>query len=114
MSDEDRVQIIVPATVIDHLLKTIFTVRGYVMVAVLVVAMATLATMTLVFILSLQLRRREMETMERIGGAKNRLRALVACEILGVLGGGLVLAGILSALTGWFATAVTRMLVALS
>jgi putative ABC transport system permease protein len=98
----------------DDLLDTIFTVRGYVMVAVLVVGIATLATMVLVFVLSLQLRRREMETMEKIGGSKTRIRGLVAIEILGVLGGGVLLAGVLSALTGWFAAAVTRMLVALS
>ncbi len=114
LSDDERVQIVEPTEVMDDLLSTIFTVRGYVMVAVLVVGIATLATMTLVFILSLQLRRREMETMRRIGGARSRLRALVAFEILGVLGGGLVLAGMLSALTAWFATAVTRMLVVLS
>jgi putative ABC transport system permease protein len=98
----------------DDLLGTIFTVRGYVMAAVLIVGIATLATIVLVFLLSLQLRRREMETMEKIGGAKPRIRGLVAVEILGVLGSGVLVAGVLSALTGWFATAVTRMLVTLS
>jgi len=114
LSDEERVQVLEPAAVMDDLLGTIFTVRGYIMVAVFIVGIATLATMTLVFILSLQLRRREMETMEKIGCSRSRIRALVSLEIVGVLGGGVVLAGILSALTGWLATAVTRMLVALS
>jgi len=114
LSDDERVQVLEPAAVMDDLLGTIFTVRGYIMAAVFIVGIATLATMTLVFILSLQLRRREMETMEKIGCSRSRIRALVSLEILGVLGGGVVLAGILSALTGWFATAVTRMLVALS
>ena len=114
LSDDERVQVLEPAAVMDDLLGTILTVRGYIMAAVLMVGIATLATMTLVFILSLQLRRREMETMEKIGCSRSRIRALVSLEILGVLGGGVVLAGILSALTGWFATAVTRMLVALS
>jgi ABC-type antimicrobial peptide transport system permease subunit len=67
-----------------------------------------------VFILSLQLRRRELETMEKIGGSSSRIRGLVAIEILGVLGAGVMVAGVLAALTGWFATAVTRMLVSLS
>ncbi|NQT13354.1 MAG: hypothetical protein HQ582_11430 [Planctomycetes bacterium] len=114
LGEDQRVQIVEPAAVMDDLLSTIFTVRRYVMVAVIVLAIATLATMALVFILSLQLRRREMETMEKIGGSKARIRGLVAVEILGVLGTGVLVAGALSALTGWFATTVTRMLIALS
>jgi putative ABC transport system permease protein len=114
LSDEAQVQIVAPAAVMDDLLGTIFTVRGYVMAAVLIVGFATLATMVLVFTLSLQLRRREMETMQKIGGCRSRIRGLVAVEIFAVLGCGVLVAGILSALTGWFATAVTRMLVALS
>jgi putative ABC transport system permease protein len=70
--------------------------------------------MALVFILSLQLRRREMETMEKIGGSKARIHSLAAVEILGVLVGGSLLAGLVSAMTGWFAGTVTRMLIALS
>lgn len=114
LSSEEQVQIVEPATVMDDLLGTIFTVRGYVIVAMLVVGFATLATMTLVFTLSLQLRRREMETMEKIGGSRGRIRGLVAVEILGVLGGGVLLAGGLAVLTAWSATAVTRVLVSLS
>ena len=98
----------------DDLLATIFTVRGYVMVAMLIVGVATFATIALVFALSLQLRRREMETITKIGGAKMRIRGLVAMEILGVLGGGASLAAALSVLTHWFAPTFTRMLVLLS
>lgn len=114
LGEDQRVQIVKPAAVMDDLLGTIFAVRRYVMVAVIILAVATLATMALVFILSLQLRRREMETMQKIGGSKARIRGLVAVEILGVLGSGVLVAGALSALTGWFATTVTRMLIALS
>ena len=114
LGQEELVQIVDPASVMNDLLGTIFTVRGYVMAAVLIVGVATLATMVLVFILSLQLRRREMETMEKIGGSRLRMRGLVAVEILGVLGTGVLVAGVLSALTGWFATAVTRMFIALA
>ncbi len=114
LGEDQRVQIVKPAAVMDDLLGTIFAVRRYVMVAVIILAVATLATMALVFILSLQLRRREMETMQKIGGSKARIRGLVVVEILGVLGSGVLVAGALSALTGWFATTVTRMLIALS
>ncbi len=114
LGEDERVHFVQPTTVMDDLLATIFTVRSYVMVAVMVLAVATLATMTLVFVLSLQLRRREMETMEKIGSSKPRIRALVTVEIVGVLGSGILIAGALSALTSWFATTVTRMLIVLS
>jgi putative ABC transport system permease protein len=114
LGDTERVQVVEPAAVMEDLLETVFTVRGYVMAAVIIVGVATLATMVLVFILSLQLRRREMETMVKIGGSRSRIRGLIAVEILGVLGGGGILAGILAALTSWFAATVTRVLVSLS
>jgi hypothetical protein len=85
-----------------------------VLVAALILGVATLATMTLVFVLSHQLRRREMQAIAKIGGSKIQIGALVTVEILSVLGGGVLLAGALSALTGWFATAVMRVFILLS
>jgi putative ABC transport system permease protein len=84
------------------------------MVAVVIMGLATGATMVLVFLLSLELRRREMETMAKLGGARARIRGLVAVEIVCVIGAGMLLAGVLAAITGWFATALTRMFVMLS
>lgn len=114
LSNTEQVQVVEPAAVMDDLLGTIFTVRGYVMAAVIIVGIATLATMVLVFVLSLQLRRREMETMEKIGGSRSRIRSLIAVEIMGVLGSGAIVAGILAALCGWLAASMTRLLVSLS
>lgn len=114
LSEDEPVQIVEPVDVMDDLIRTIFTVRRYAMVAIIIVGIATLATMTLVFMLSLQLRRREMETMQKIGGSRYRISSVVAMEIIGVIGAGVLLAGALSVLTGWFATAVTRMLIMLS
>jgi putative ABC transport system permease protein len=114
LGEDERVQIVTPTAVMNDLLGTIFTVRRYVMMGVVVLAAATLATMALVFLLSLQLRRRELETMAKIGGSKPRIRGLVAVEILGVLGFGVLVAGVLSGFTAWFATTVTRMMIALS
>lgn len=110
LSDDAAVQIIRPRDVMDDLLGTIFTVRGYVMIGIIVLGIATIATMILVFVLSLQLRRREMETMQRIGGSSGRIRALVAVEILSVLVAGIMVAAMLAALTLWFAPATTRLL----
>ena len=111
---EEPVQIVRPEAVMDDLLGTIFTVRGYVLVAAVILGLATLATMTLVFVLSLQLRRREMQAIAKIGGSRIQIVGLVAVEILSVLGAGVLLAAALSALTGWFATAMTRVFILLS
>ena len=114
LGEDESVQVVKPIDVMDDLLETVFTVQSYVMVAVMIAGATTLVTMTLVFILSLQLRRREMETLRKIGGSRFRIGAVVAMEIVGVIGTGLLLAGGLSLLTGCFAPAVTRMLIVLS
>lgn len=111
LGDQERVQIVQPASVMDELLKTILTVRRYILIAVALVAIATLATMVLVFILSLQLRRREMETIIKIGGSRGRIASLVAAEILGVIVAGAMFAAALSIATSWLATSATRILV---
>ena len=111
VSDDERVQIVSPAHVMDTLLATILTVRRYIMIAVVIVSIATLTTMVLVFTLSLQLRRREMETMIKIGGSRTRITSLVGAEILGVLVAGAVSAGLLSLVTSWLANSATRLLV---
>ncbi len=105
--DEDH-QILEPAAVVDDLLDTVFAVKRYIVAGVAIVGLGTLATMALVFGLSIQLRRREIETMRKIGGAKGRIAAVLALEVVAVLVLGLLVAGILVALTGWFADALVE------
>ena len=111
VGDEERVQIVEPASVMAELLETILTVRRYILIAVAIIAVATLASMALVFILSLQLRRREMETIVKIGGARHRIASLIVAEVLSVVLVGTVLAGTLALATIWLAASATRMLV---
>ena len=111
LGDEELVQIVRPREVIEQLLGTILTVRQYVSAAVVGVGVATFGTMTLVFVLSLQLRRREMETMAKIGAARGRIAAVVAAEILAVLATGVLLAGLAAALMAQFGDLAIRMLV---
>ena len=75
------------------------------------VGVATLATAALVFLLSLRLRRREIETMFKIGGSRQRIMAVVASEMVVVVGVSVALAGILTALTRAFGTNVIRELI---
>lgn len=111
LGDDELVQVVEPPRVMDELLQTILTVRRYILIAVGLVAIATLASMTLVFMLSLQLRCREMETIIKIGGSRFRIASLIAAEVLSVIVAGAISAVLLSLATLWLATAATRLLV---
>jgi ABC-type antimicrobial peptide transport system permease subunit len=76
--------------------------------AIAVVALATLATAALVFLLSLRLRRREIETLVKIGGSQGRVAAILLSEVAGVLFLGLLLALGLTFLTSRFGSEAIR------
>jgi len=103
-------QILQPTTVIDDLLGTIFTVQNFVVAGMLLVGLAALATAVLVFVLSLRLRKREIETMAKIGGSKLRVAGVLVTEIAVVVLASVVLAGVLTALTTRFASTAVRIL----
>jgi putative ABC transport system permease protein len=108
--DEARAtQILVPEKVIDELLATILTVQRYVTLGMAVLGMATLATAALVFLLSLRLRRREIETLHKIGGQRAAVFTICAFEIVFVLASAALLAGVLSVLTHWVGPALIRL-----
>ena len=109
-SPDETVQILQPTTVIDELLGTIFTVQNFVVAGMLLVGMAALATAVLVFVLSLRLRKREIETMAKIGGSKLRVAGVLVTEIAVVILTSVVLAGVLTALTTRFASTAVRLL----
>jgi len=74
------------------------------------VAIATLATAALVFLLSLRLRRREIDTMSKIGGSRLSIGTLLVSEIVAVLLAGVLLAGLLTVLTAQFGEGLIRAL----
>jgi putative ABC transport system permease protein len=106
--EEEAAQIVRPIAVMNDLLDTILTVQSYVVAAILIVATATLATASLVFLLSLRLRRREIETMVKIGGSRGSVAAVLASEVVVVLVLGVMLAGGLTLLTSRFGSAAIR------
>jgi putative ABC transport system permease protein len=114
LGKDEIVQIVRPGDVMLKLLGTVFTVGRYVTFAVLIVALSTLATMTLVFLLSLQLRRRELETMIKIGASRLRVVSLLGTEVVGVLCLGMGIALSLGWATSWLAGPAIRVLVHLS
>jgi putative ABC transport system permease protein len=108
LSPDEAVQVVAPTSVMEELLDTILTVQSYVVTAVVIVGISTLATAVLVFMLSLRLRKREIETMMKIGGARASVLGVLAAEILVVLGAGLFLAVGLTVLTGLYGSEIIR------
>ncbi len=111
LGTEERVQMVEPLGVMVQLLDTILTVQAYVIAAVIVVSVSTLATTILVFILSLRLRRREVNTMHVIGGSRRYVMGIMASEIILVLIAGIVLACVMTLLTSHFGSSAIRLLI---
>jgi putative ABC transport system permease protein len=111
LGPDERHQVVKPREVMDELLGTILTIQGFVVAALALVGLATLAVAALVFTLSLRLRKREIETMVKIGGAKRAVAAVVISEIVTVLVTGAALAAFLTALTSWFGPELVRSLI---
>jgi len=108
LGDQEDVQIVKPLEVMNELLETIITVQGYVVTAIAVVGLSTLATMVLVFLLSLRLRKGEIRTMHKIGGSRDRIVAILAFEILSVLLLGAIISLGLTILTAHFGPALLK------
>ncbi|MGD8816359.1 MAG: hypothetical protein PVJ51_04180 [Acidobacteriota bacterium] len=110
-ADDDPAQIVVPTDVMDELLGTILTVQQFVVAGAIILGLATLASAALVFLLSLRLRRREMDTLFKIGGSRRAVAMVMASEIVVVLAAGAVLAGALTMATRQFGALLVRVLV---
>jgi putative ABC transport system permease protein len=110
-SSEESVQLVRPAEVMDELLGTVLTVQRFVVAGAFILGLATLATATLVFLLSLRLRRRERTTLFKIGGSRPVVASVMASEIVAVLLAGALLAAGMTFLTSRFGSVVIRALV---
>jgi putative ABC transport system permease protein len=112
LGPDERQQAFKPTEVMDELLDTVLTIQGYVVAALLVVGLATLAVAALVFALSIRLRRREILTMVKIGGARRTVAAVMISEIVFVLASGALLAALLTFLTATFGAGLVTSLIA--
>ncbi|MHC4942051.1 MAG: ABC transporter permease [Planctomycetota bacterium] len=110
-SPDDPSQITKPLTVMNELLGTILTVQSYVVTAVIIIGISTLATAALVFLLSQRLRRREIETMHKIGGSRGMVTFILGSEIVTVLAAGILFAAGLTLLTSWAGSSLIRNLI---
>lgn len=103
-------QLVVPRRVVDDLVETMFSVRDAIFAISLGLGAATVATSVLVFMLSLRLRRREIDTMRKIGAASGRVRAVLATEVLMVIAAGVIAAATMTAALGRFGEVLIRFL----
>jgi len=103
------VQMIVPSVVVNELLDTMFSVRDWVVLGGLAVGVATAMTAALVFALSIRVRRREIETIQMIGGARKRLVTILGAEITFVIVMAVVFAGALTAVVSRFGELAARL-----
>ena len=99
---ENDVQMVVPREVVDDLVETMFSIRDAVFAVSLGLGAATIATVVLVFALSARLRRREIDTMRKIGASGDRVRAVLATEVLIVVAASVTIAATLTAIVGRF------------
>ncbi len=105
---DTSVQMLVPLRVINELVETMFSVRDYIVMAGIGVGVATFATATLVFMLSIRLRRREIETIRKIGGTRRRLVGILAGEIVLVVASAISIAAALTFIVSRFGYAMVR------
>ena len=104
-------QLVVPRAVLGDLLETVFTVQNYVVLGLVMLSLATVAVITLVFLLSQQLRRGEFFTLRRMGASRGFIAVLVASEIAFVFLGSLVLAAAMTWVVRAYATKLLLTLV---
>ncbi len=97
----DDLQAVQPAAVIHRILGVILRLRAALSLYMAVVALSTATFLGLVVSLSLRLRRDELVLMERIGCSRGTIPAMIAAELLLVLLGAVLLAGVLTVAALW-------------
>ncbi len=79
--DNELMQLVVQGNILDDLLETVFAVQNYVILGLAILSLATIAVITLVFLLSQQLRKGEFQTLLRIGASRSYVSVLITSEI---------------------------------
>ncbi len=111
--DNELLQLVVPGNVLDDLLETVFAVQNYVILGLAILGFATIGVITLVFLLSQQLRKGEFHTLLRIGASKGYVAILVASEIGFVFLTSVLLAALLTLITRFYAMQILQTILTL-
>lgn len=92
----ETTQALVPTEVVEELLAFLLQVKVFFDANVALVTVATGLFLVLIVLLTLRVRRREMETLFRIGAARRTVVKLLGVELGLILASGLMLAGLLA------------------
>jgi putative ABC transport system permease protein len=111
--DNELLQLVVPGNVLDDLLETVFAVQNYVILGLAILSFATIGVITLVFLLSQQLRKGEFHTLLRIGASKGYVAILISSEIGFVFLISILLAAILTIITRYYAMQILQTILTL-
>lgn len=95
-------QMLEPSSVVSELMEFVFQLKRFFDANVILVSLATILFLALVVLLSLRVRRAEIETLFKIGCDRLTVLQMVTYELLIVIAAGALLAGAL----GWTATNV--------
>ena len=107
-SPDETAQIVRPREVIDSLLARIVMVRSYLLAAIALLSLVTLLMMALIIALSIRLRRAEIITMRKIGGARHTIGFTLSSEVAIVFTAGAMIAALLTAITHRFGPELIR------
>jgi putative ABC transport system permease protein len=101
-NNENNLQIVRSKLVMAELLDTVFTVKNYVVISMVVIGSATMVVAALVFMLSIRLRKNEIDSFIRIGASRTQTVVLLGAEVFFVVVISSILAILLVILTQLF------------
>lgn len=78
---EQSQQAIIPIQVVDELIEAVFSIKSVLDIVLLIVGAAMLLAMTLIMVLSLRMRQREMETIAKLGCKQMKVVEMMTAEI---------------------------------
>lgn len=104
VSDSSKVRMVEPPEVVEQLLAIVFRVKKFFDAATWLIGIVSLLFLVLVTLLTLRLRKREMETMFKLGCSRGTIARLQLAEMAIVLGTSLVLALCVAGLVQRFGT----------
>jgi len=94
--DNKSYQIFPPKDVIDDLLQSIFRIKAIIDTVIVIVGFATLLAIIFIFVLTLRMRRQEMQTIFKLGCQRLTMVNLVGAEVVIILlFSGVVIAGLM-------------------
>lgn len=110
LNKAETLQIVEPRAVVDGLLQNIFRIKNVLDAVIGVVALATILAIILVFMLSIRLRQREIETIFKLGCSRMTIVKLMVAEIFIIVGASAVLCALLMMVVNHSANDLVRML----